>query len=107
MKKLILMVMAMVMSFGISSASAASQQPPKEKIEKVTFVVDIHKPEEAKQIEMHLNKQKGVKDVKVDQKVKRATIIFDEHQISEGAMIKELERIHIKAHRYVEPKPHK
>ncbi|MFR9649601.1 MAG: hypothetical protein SNJ33_06590 [Rikenellaceae bacterium] len=105
MKKFMLMLIAMVMTFGISNVTAATQAPqPKEKIEKVVFSVNLQKPEDAKEIKVFMSKQKGVKDVVVDQKAERVTITYDEIHTSEGALVKDLAKINIKAQHYVEPK---
>ncbi len=105
MKKIILMVIAMVMTAGIGQTMAAPHE--KKHLETTIFEVNIDCHECVKKIMNYIPMQKGIEDVKVDMKSHRVTVVFDAHKSSNAAIIKHFAKIKKKAKVYVPAPPKK
>ncbi|MFI3323363.1 MAG: heavy-metal-associated domain-containing protein [Rikenellaceae bacterium] len=99
MKKIILMVIAMVMTAGVAQTMAAPKE--KKQIETTTFEVDMECQECVKKIMNYIPMQKGIEDVKVDLKAGRVTVTFNELEVSNATIIKYFAKIKKKAKVYV------
>ncbi len=108
MKKIILMVIAMVMTVGIAESIAAPKAPkaPKELVT-TTFEVDVNCPDCVKKIMNFIPMQRGIVDVSVDLPRHRATVTYDKRKSSNAAIVKHFAKIHIKAKVHVPAPPKK
>ncbi|MFR9496126.1 MAG: heavy-metal-associated domain-containing protein [Rikenellaceae bacterium] len=103
MKKIILMVIAMVMTLGVSNLSAATKGND---IKKTQFITDIDCEKCIQKIMNYIPNQKGVKDVDVDIRSKIVTVVYDADKTKEATLIKKFNKIDIKAKVY-DPKDNK
>ncbi|MFI3278263.1 MAG: cation transporter [Rikenellaceae bacterium] len=106
MKKILAICIIAVMSCMVTStyAQQSKQSTPSKQIaqkvviETVKFAVDVDCKVFEKKIVTLLEKEKGVKDVKVDIPKKIVTVSFDKAQCNSNALIKSLALLKIKAH---------
>ncbi len=102
MKKLILLVVAMVMTFSAAEAFAATKNS-KSVIEKQVFITNINCHECVKKIMNYMPNQKGVKDVEVNLNDKIVEVTYDSKKISTTTIIKYFKKIDIAAKVYTKP----
>ncbi len=96
MKKIILMVIAMVMTVGIAEVSAANEAKDV-KIETSKFMTDIDCEHCVTKVMNYMPTQKGIKDVEVDLPKKVITISYDSEKTSTKSIIKLFKKIDITA----------
>ncbi len=101
MKKIILMVIAMVMTVGIAEVSAAKKEV---KMATTEFITTIDCDHCVKKVMDFMPHQKGVKDVKVNLPKKLVTVSYDAGKTSDAAIIKAFRKIDITAKKHIEPK---
>ncbi len=99
MKKIILMVIAMVMTFGVSELSAATKEK-KVDLNTTQFITDINCDQCTKKIMNYIPNQKGVKDVEVDLRSKIVTVVYDADKTKDATLIKKFDKIDINAKVY-------
>lgn len=98
MKKIILMVVAMVMTLGSATVSAA--EIFKSTTTTTEFITDISCEQCVKKIMNYLPTQKGIKDVEADLRSKIVTITYKNSKTSAAEIIKLFAKIDIKAKEY-------
>ncbi len=96
MKKIILMVIAMVMTAGIAEISAATKEKDVT-IETLKFMTDIDCEHCVTKVMNYMPTQKGIKDVEVDLAKKVITISYDSDKTSTKNIIKLFKKIDITA----------
>ncbi|MFR9534000.1 MAG: cation transporter [Rikenellaceae bacterium] len=96
MKKIILMVIAMVMTAGIAEISAATKVKDVT-IETSKFMTDIDCEHCVTKVMNYMPTQKGIKDVEVDLPKKVITISYDSEKTSTKSIIKLFKKIDITA----------
>ncbi len=104
MKKIILMVVAMVMTVGIAEMSASEKKTKVTTVESAIFITDIDCDHCEKKVMNYMPTQKGIKEVKVDLPKKLITVSYDSSKSSEKAIIKLFKKIDVTAEVYT-PKP--
>ncbi len=98
MKKIILMVIAMVMTCGIAESYAANK---KEKVVTTTeFITDIDCDHCSQKVMNYMPYQKGVQDVKVDLPKKIITVTYDESKTTYAKVVKAFAKIDVTAKKY-------
>ena len=95
MKKILMLCLLAVMSFGV--ADAVAQKKSDAAVKTTVFMTDVDFEGCAKKITNSLPYAKGVKDVKVDVKTKKVTVTYDATKTSDAALIKALAKVKIKA----------
>ena len=95
MKKILMLCLLAVMSFGV--ADAVAQKKSDAALKTTVFMTDVDCEGCAKKITNSLPYAKGVKDVKVDVKTKKVTVTYDATKTSDAALIKALAKVKIKA----------
>ncbi len=104
MKKIILLVIAMVMTVGVAEISAASKtKTNKVTIETTQFKTDIDCDHCVNKVMNYMPTQKGIKEVKVDLPKKIITISYDSAKTNTKTIIKRFKNIAIEAS-VIEPK---
>ncbi|MFI3265271.1 MAG: heavy-metal-associated domain-containing protein [Rikenellaceae bacterium] len=104
MKKIILLVIAMVMTVGVAEISAASKtKTTKAVIETTQFKTDIDCDHCVQKVMSYMPTQKGIKEVSVDLPKKVITISYDSEKTNTKTIIKRFKNIAIEAS-VIEPK---
>lgn len=103
MKKIISLVVAMVMTLGITQLSAATKQE-KTVIETTKFSVNINCADCEKKIMNYIPYQKGVESVTIDSRNKVATVVYNSKKASTSSIIKYFKKIDFVASVYTEPR---
>ncbi|MFR9503696.1 MAG: heavy-metal-associated domain-containing protein [Rikenellaceae bacterium] len=100
MKKIILMVIAMVMTVGISEVSAAKKEKKEASITTTQFVTNISCAHCEKKVMDYMPFQKGVKEVTVDLPKKIVTVSYDSSKSSNKDLIKRFSKISVTAQEF-------
>ncbi len=95
MKKIIMLFIAMAMTFAVAEAAESSKKV-KPTIEEQTFIADIDCEKCVAKIMNYMPFQKGVKDVEVDLKTKSVEMRFDSRKTSVPTITKLFEKIDVK-----------
>ena len=95
MKKILMLCLLAVMSFGVADAMAQKKETAA--LKTTVFMPNVDCEGCAKKINNSLPYAKGVKDVKVDVKTKKVTVTYDATKTSDAALIKALDKVKIKA----------
>ena len=95
MKKILMLCLLAVMSFGVADAMAQKKETAA--LKTTVFMTTVDCEGCAKKINNSLPYAKGVKDVKVDVKTKKVTVTYDATKTSDAALIKALDKVKIKA----------
>ncbi len=102
MKKLILMFVALMVTFTATDSFAAGKKE-NTKITTTEFLTDIDCDHCVKKVMDFMPFQKGIKSVKVDMPTKVINVSYDNRKSSDEAVIKLFEKIDVKA-KVVKPK---
>ncbi len=95
MKKIIMLCLLAVMSFGV--ADAVAQKKSDAALKTTVFLTDVDCETCAKKIDNSIPYQKGVKEVKVDVATRKVTVTYDATKSSDEALIKAFKKIKINA----------
>ena len=80
----------------VTTATAQTQKPQNKKTTETEFYADFA-PSDVKKIKSHFENLKGVDDVDIDIKDKTVEIEYDKTRISESDLLKNFEKLRIKA----------
>lgn len=94
MKKIIMLCLMAVLSFGVANAVAQKKDG---NVKTTVFVTDIDCEGCAKKITNSIPFVKGVKDVKVDVPTKKVTVTYDATKSSDATLLKAFTKIKVKA----------
>ncbi|MBQ0081343.1 MAG: cation transporter [Alistipes sp.] len=92
MKKLIMLLAALIMFCGITYAAPKSEK----KIVTVVYTTDIHCANCAKKVENSIPYEKGIKDMQIDVAKKTVTIKYDASKTNQENILKAFESIKVK-----------
>ncbi|MFR9524416.1 MAG: heavy-metal-associated domain-containing protein [Rikenellaceae bacterium] len=103
MKKIILLVVAMVMTFGVAESYAGVFSKKTTTTLQTQFITNIDCNKCVTKIMNYVPHQKGISEVKVDLPQKIVTVNYDKSKSSNSAIIKHFKKIDVQAKVYVQP----